>query len=94
MIGIADLHRGFLRFENHVDGQLESIIKHPGQKHFQQFGALLEARVRVGLNEPGVKLRIQNEVVPKDLEALTALVGIELTAHRFERKLYVVLDFR
>lgn len=56
--------------------QLESIIQHSRKKHFEEVRALLEARVRIRLNQPGVEFPVNNIVIPKYFEALTSPVRV------------------
>lgn len=69
---VLQLHR----LAHPVHRQLERIVEHSREQHFQEVRALLETGVGVGLNEPRVKLAINNVIIAKDLEALTSLVWI------------------
>ena len=75
-----------------VHRQFESIVQHSGKEHFEQVRAFLEARIGVGLDQPGVELPIDDVVVAKYFKALAALVRVQLLLGGFERELGVVLD--
>ena len=80
---ISELY--LVHFENIVYCQFECVVQHSWQKHFQKLGALLQTWIRVGFNEPCVELRVDDEIVAKDLEALASLVGVELSLDGFQR---------
>jgi hypothetical protein len=61
-----------------VDGESERIVNHAGYQSLQEGTRLVEARVCVNLNEVGLKLRVNQEIVSEQVEAPFA---------RFERRL-------
>ena len=69
---------GGAALKNDINCQLESVIEHARQHHFEQLGALLEAGVGVGLNEPAIEFAVDDEVVAKYFEALSPLLRIQL----------------
>lgn len=75
--------RQLLAFEgrkNHVQRQFERVVKHTGHQCAQPLVGLLETGVGVDLDEPGVQLLVDHEVVAKDLEAVLPTVLVQLLA--------------
>ena len=77
--------------EDLINCQFEHIVHHSRQKHIQQFGALLETRVGISLDQPTVVVGVQHVVEAKQLEAKLAAVGIQFLGHGLKRDLSLVL---
>ena len=75
-----------------VDCQLESIINHPWQNALENVGALIEAWVCVGLDQPHGQIIVQHEVIAKELEAPISIVGVKLAFDCINGFHYYVLD--
>jgi hypothetical protein len=69
--------------EHLINGQLEGIIKHPGKKYLQNGATLLYARIGVDFDEPNIKVRIYNVIVPEYLKALLPFIRVKLSLSRY-----------
>lgn len=67
---------GSFRVVNLVNGQLESIVQHPGKQHLEEFRTFFEARVGIRLDKPRVEVAVDDEVIAKQFEA----VGVPFVA--------------
>lgn len=67
--------------ENLVDRQQEGVIEHPRQQFLENWGGLLDAGIGIDFDEPGPALFVEHEVVAEDLEAVVALLPVELLPH-------------
>ena len=65
-----------------IDCQLECVIYHSRNKLSQQGAGLLEARVRVDLDQPHLHTTVNKEVEPVYFEADLSLSKIELPLNR------------
>jgi hypothetical protein len=60
-----------------VDGEFEHVVEHAGDEDFEDLGALLDAGVRVHLDQPRVEVLVQDEVVPEQLETPSPLLRVQ-----------------
>ena len=68
--------------KDHIDGQFEHVFYHAGQQTLEELARFLQARVRIDLDQPGVEVFVEDEVVAEELEAVFAAVGIQRAPHR------------
>ena len=70
--------------EHNINCQLKHVLNHSRKQLLKQLARLFEARIRVHLNEPAVEVLIQDEVIPKELEAELSAVWINGAPHCVE----------
>ena len=78
------------RPEYGVKNNVEHIVEHPGQEPPQQVVRLLQARIGVDLDQYGVQILIQDEVVAKQLESMFLESNLSLDC--FHGINYYVID--
>ena len=71
-----------------VDGEFEHVVEHAGDEDLEYLGALLNARVGVDLDEPGVEVLIKDEVVAEELEAAPSPRWVKQLTSRQHRTHY------
>ena len=64
--------------EDLVDGQKEGVVEHTREKFLEDGRRLLDAGIGIDLYQPRSALFIQHEIVAEDLEAVVALLLVEL----------------
>ena len=64
-----------------IQREFECVIYHPREQHLQVCVTLLHAGIRIDLNKPHLEVLIDHEVISEDLEAISAIVGVELLSH-------------
>lgn len=83
--------RGRCAGEQLVEGQREGVAQHARQQSLKQLRALLEAGVRVGLDQPRLQLPVHYEVKAEDLKAVLPPVRVQFPSRRHRRNRRVVL---
>ena len=64
--------------KHHVQSQLEGVVEHARYQVSQELIALLEAGIRVDLDQPGAHGCVDHEVVAENLHAELAIVLVNL----------------
>lgn len=70
--------------EDNIDSQLEGVVEHPGQVVLQELAGLLQARIRIYLNQPCMKTFVDHEIIAEYLKAVLPHVGVELRLRTFK----------
>ena len=81
-----------LAVDDLVDGEPEGVVEHAGDELAEQRTGALDAGVLVDLDEPHLELAVDEEVEPEDLEAVPALVLVDLLLDRAEGHVGDLLD--
>ena len=68
--------------ERSIYSDPEHVLDHPGEENLEELAGLLDAGVRVDLDEPDVEVLVEDEVVAEELEGVLPLVGVDLLADR------------
>lgn len=81
---ILELCQELRWLEQRVDCYSKTVIKELRYDPGQQWATDLQTRVSVGLDEENLKILIDHEVVPKDLEAVRDAIRVNLRANGAE----------
>ena len=79
--GLYGRHQVPRRLVHLVYRELEEVVEHAGQQDAQQVAALLEARIRIHLNQEDVEVAVDEEIKAEKLEAVLPPIRIYLFAH-------------
>lgn len=61
-----------------INGNFESVVEHPGEEDLKQLRAFFDARIGIDFDKPDVELLVDDVVVTENLEAVLALVRVQL----------------